>query len=143
MAKTDFKTPDEYIATFAEPVQRVLRQVQAAIRKGAPRADEVISYQVPAFRSDGGWVFYYSTHAKHYSLACPPGGTFLETFADDLARYRRSKSAIQFPLDEPVPTKLITAMAKHRAREHADAAKARAAAKPAAKKPASKASKKR
>ena len=132
MAKTDFETHDEYIATFPDDVQEVLRQVQQAIRRAAPGADEVISYQVPAFKSHGGWVFYYSAHAKHYSLACPPGGTLVETFADDLAPYKRSKSAIKFPLDEPVPAKLITAMAKHRVRENleAEASKPAAKAKP-------------
>lgn len=137
MSKTDFQTPDEYIATFAADVQAVLRKVQQAIRKAVPDADEVISYQIPAFKSGGKWIFYYSAHTKHLSLSCPPPFTAQQAFKDDLARYKQSKSAIQFPLDEPVPTKLIAAMAKHRAKEILDAAKAKPAAanpKPAAKK---------
>ena len=132
MAKANFQTSDEYIATFPADVQAVLRTVQQAIRKAVPDADEVISYQIPAFRLEGAWVFYYSAYAKHFSLSCPPPFSAQQVFKDELARYKQSKSAIQFPLDEPVPTKLIAAMAKHRAKEILDAAKA----KPAAKKPA-------
>ena len=136
MAKANFQTSDEYIATFPADVQAVLRTVQQAIRKAVPDADEVISYQIPAFRLEGAWVFYYSAYAKHFSLSCPPPFSAQQVFKDELARYKQSKSAIQFPLDEPVPTKLIAAMAKHRAKEILDAAKAKPAAKkPAAKKP--------
>lgn len=140
MAKTAFQTPDEYIATFPANVQAVLRTVQQAIRKAVPAADEVISYQIPAFRLDGAWVFYYSAQAKHFSLLCPPPFTAQQAFKDDLTRYKQSKSAIQFPLDEPVPAKLIAAMAKHRAKEILPAAskKGAAKAKPAARKPAAK-----
>ena len=135
MAKTNFQTHDEYIATFPANVQAVLRTVQQTIRKAVPKADEVISYQIPAFNLEGSWVFYYCAYAKHFSLSCPPLFSAQQAFKDDLARYKQSKSAIQFPLDEPVPTKLIAAMAKHRAKEILDAAKAK---KPAAKKPAAK-----
>ena len=139
MAKTDFKTADEYIATFPDNVQKVLRTVQQTIRKAVPDADadadadETISYQIPAFKSHGGWVFYYSAHAKHFSLSCPPPFTVFDAFEADLARYKRSKSTIQFPLDEPVPVKLITAMAQYRAKQHLEA-EARKAKKPASKK---------
>jgi len=140
VAKTDFQTHDEYIATFPSNVQAILRTVQQAIRKAVPAADEVISYQIPAFNLDGSWVFYYSAYAKHFSLSCPPPFTAQQAFKDDLARYKQSKSAIQFPLDEPVPAKLIAAMAKHRAREILEtvAKKAKPAAKGAARKPAAK-----
>jgi uncharacterized protein YdhG (YjbR/CyaY superfamily) len=55
MAKVEFKTADEYIASFPAEKQAVLQQVRAAIRKGVPGAEEVISYSIPAFKHQG-WV---------------------------------------------------------------------------------------
>ena len=122
MAKTDFKSADEYIATFPDHVQKILREVRAAILKGVPDAEEVISYQIPAVKSGGDWVLYYSAYAKHFSLACPPPFSAFVAFEDELARYQRSKSAVQFPLDEPVPATLITKMAKHQVKANAERA---------------------
>jgi len=53
MAKTDFKSVDEYIASQPEAVQGVLKRVRNAIRKALPRAEEAISYQIPAYNLDG------------------------------------------------------------------------------------------
>ena len=53
MAKTDFKSVDEYIASQPEVVQGVLKRVRNAIRKALPRAEEAISYQIPAYKLDG------------------------------------------------------------------------------------------
>lgn len=115
MAKTDFKSADEYIKTFPADKQAILKQVREAIRKAVPDAEEVISYQIPAFRLGGGWVFYYSMYTGHFSLACPPPFAAFKEFAKELSRYRQSKSAVNFPLDEPVPVKLIGQMSKYQA----------------------------
>lgn len=121
MAKTDFKSADEYIGTFPPEKQAILREVRAAIRKAVPEAEEVISYQIPAFKSGKGWIFYYSMFSGHYSLACPPPFAAFKEFADRLAQYKQSKSAVNFPLDRPVPAKLITQMAQFQARSLAAA----------------------
>ena len=112
MAKTDFQSHDEYLATLPPKVQAVLRKVRAAIRKGAPDAVEVISYQVPAFKQDGFPVLYYAGFTEHWSLSCPPPLPLKEF--PELAAYPSSKSAIRFPLDQPVPAALVTRIAKHR-----------------------------
>src|SRR5687768_3881737 len=83
MAKTDFKTADEYIATFPATDQQALRAIREAIRAGAPDAEEVISYQIPAFKL-GGFVLYYSAYTNHYSLALPPPSAVYEVFKDQL-----------------------------------------------------------
>jgi uncharacterized protein YdhG (YjbR/CyaY superfamily) len=117
MAKTDFKNADEYLATLPKQVQQVLEQVRQTIRAAVPEAEEVISYQIPAFNYHG-WVFYYSAYKQHFSLSCPPPFTVFEVFKQELSVYKRSKSTIQFPLDQPVPVKLIGAMAQYRAKEN-------------------------
>lgn len=117
MAKTDFKSADEYIATFPAEMQKILKTVRKTIQTAVPDADEVISYQIPAYKYKGGWVLYFSGYKNHYSLSCPPPFTVFEKFKKELSRYGVSKSAIKFPLDEPVPVKLITDIAKFRAKE--------------------------
>jgi uncharacterized protein DUF1801 len=58
MVKTDFQSVDEYIASQPETVREVLERVRSAIRKALPGAEEVISYQIPAFKLHGGPVLY-------------------------------------------------------------------------------------
>jgi uncharacterized protein YdhG (YjbR/CyaY superfamily) len=126
MAKTDFKTPDEYIAAAPEADRADLEAIRNAIRDAVPEAEEAISYQIPAFRTADGWIFYYSVHTNHFSLACPPPCPERETFKAELAPYKMSKSAIQFPKSTPLPLKLIGEMAAFRAREAAERAKTKA-----------------
>jgi uncharacterized protein YdhG (YjbR/CyaY superfamily) len=56
MVKTDFKSVEEYIATYPDDVQAVLQRVRSAIRKAMPDAEEVISYQIPAYKLHGSIV---------------------------------------------------------------------------------------
>jgi uncharacterized protein YdhG (YjbR/CyaY superfamily) len=121
MAKTNFQSADDYISTFPANVQDKLRAVRAAIREGAPDAEEGISYQMPAFRLNGRWLIYFAAFARHYSLYCPQPAGLLDAFGDELSQYGVSKSTIKFPLQEPVPVDLIRRMATHRAAEFSQA----------------------
>jgi uncharacterized protein YdhG (YjbR/CyaY superfamily) len=116
MAKTNFKTVDEYIARQPEDVQTVLEQVRRAIRRALPKAEEVISYQIPAYRVNGGVLIYFAGWKQHYSLY-PAGKRLLTAFKDELSAYEVVKSTIRFPLAKPVPEKLIDRIAKFRAKE--------------------------
>src|SRR6185369_6193711 len=97
MAKTDFKCVDEYIASQPEAAQRVLQRVRGAIRKAVPGAEEVISYQIPAYKLHGGPVLYFAGWKQHYSLY-PATGRVVAAFKDDLAPYQVNKATIRFPL---------------------------------------------
>src|SRR6266436_1876285 len=118
MAKTDFKSVDEYIATHPEGEQAVLQRVRGAIRKALPGADEGISYQIPTFKLHGGYVVYFAGWKQHYSLY-PATGRLVAALKDDLAPYEVSKGTIRFPLSEAVPVKLIGRIAKFLALEAA------------------------
>jgi uncharacterized protein YdhG (YjbR/CyaY superfamily) len=115
MAKTDFKTADEYISTFPSEIQKILQTVRTTIRDAVPEAEEVISYQIPAFNYHG-WIFYYSAYKSHYSLSCPPPFAVFEEFKKELSEYKSSKSTIQFPFDQPIPVRLIRNMALFQAK---------------------------
>lgn len=115
--KTRIETVEQYISGFPKDVQKILQQVRKSISKAVPDAEEVISYQIPAFKLDG-WIFYYSAYTNHYSLSCPPPFTVFTAFEKELKPYVMSKSTIQFPFDQPVPVELIVAMSKFRADEN-------------------------
>jgi uncharacterized protein YdhG (YjbR/CyaY superfamily) len=116
MAKTDFKSVDEYIASQPEAAQGILKRVRSTIRKAVPGAEEVISYQIPTYKLRGGPVIYFAGWKQHYSLY-PATGHVVAAFKDELAPYEVSKGTIRFPLSEPVPVKLIEGIAKVRAQE--------------------------
>ena len=122
MATTDFKSVDEYIATHPEDVQAVLQLVRSTIRKAVPGAEEVISYQIPAYKLHGRPVLYFAGWKQHYSLY-PATDHVVEAFEDDLAPYEVNKGTIRFPLSQPVPVKLIEGIAKFRAKEAAERAR--------------------
>jgi len=126
MAKTDFKSVDEYIATHPEAVQVILHRVRSTIRKALPRAEEVISYQIPTYKLHGGAVLYFAGWKQHYSLY-PATDHLVAAFEGDLAPYKVNKGTIRFPLSQPVPVKLIERIAKFRANEAAERARAKLA----------------
>lgn len=127
MARTNFQSVDEYLATLPEGTRAVLERVRGAIRKGLPDAEEGISYQIPAYRLHGKAELYFAGWKQHFSLY-PASGPLIEAFADELSPYVISKGTIRFPLDEPVPVKLIEKLARFRALEADERNKAKQAA---------------
>ena len=116
MAKKDFKSVDEYIATHPADVQAVLRQVRGAIRRAIPDAEEVISYQIPAYKLPGGVVLWFAGWKQHYSIY-PANDRLAKVLKNELAPYTINKGTIRFPLSQTVPAKLIERIAKFRAAE--------------------------
>jgi uncharacterized protein YdhG (YjbR/CyaY superfamily) len=121
MAKTNFTSVEEYIATFPEDVQATLQRVRSAIRKAVPGAEEGISYQIPAYKLGAGAVLYFAGWKKHYSLY-PATGHVVEALREELAPYEVDKGTIRFPLSRPVPVRLIERIAEFRAKEAAERA---------------------
>jgi uncharacterized protein YdhG (YjbR/CyaY superfamily) len=127
MAKTNFKSVDEYIASQPEAARGALKRVRSTIRKAVPGATEVISYQIPSYKLNGRPVLYFAGWKQHYSLY-PATDHVVAAFKDALAPYEVHKGTIRFPLSEPVPVTLIEGIAKFRANEVAARAKVTAAA---------------
>ncbi|HKP63961.1 MAG TPA: DUF1801 domain-containing protein [Polyangiales bacterium] len=116
MPKITFQSVDEYIEQQPAPAQPILRRVRKIICKAIPRAEEVISYNMPTFELDGVAVLYLAGWKQHYSLY--PASTALAlALGDQLAPYKFHKGTIRFPLDAPIPVKLIERIAKLRVRE--------------------------
>lgn len=111
MNKNTPTSVDDYIAQFPIETQKLLKQLRAIIKKAAPKAEEVISYQMPAYKQQGPLVYFagYKYHIGFY-----PTGSGIKAFEAQLSDYKWSKGAVQFPLDKPLPVDLITKMVKHR-----------------------------
>ena len=123
MVKTNFKSVDEYIASQSKTVQGLLQLVRSTIHKAVPGAEEMISYNIPAYKLHGDPILYFAGWKQHYSLY-PVNDRLLAALKDDLRSYKINKSTIRFPLSEPVPVKLIERIAKFRAKEVAEREKA-------------------
>ena len=105
---------NEYISWFPPEVQQVLEEVRATIHKAAPDATEAISYAMPTFKLGGNLVHFaaFKNHIGFY-----PAPTGIEAFQQDLAPYKTGRGSIQFPLNQPMPVKLIAKMVKWRVAE--------------------------
>jgi len=112
---TKFKTVGEYLSAFPAPTRRILQDVRQTIKKAAPQAEEVISYNMPAFKLQGVLV-YYAAYQKHIGFYPTPSA--IKAFEKELAQYQSSKGAVQFPIDEPMPVELITKIVQFRVREN-------------------------
>ncbi len=115
MAKTNFKSVDEYMASQPAAVRRVLQRVRGAVREALPGAEEA---KIPAYKLYRRALLYFAGWKQHYSLY-PATGRVAEAFKDELASYELSKGTIRFPLSQPIPVKLIARIAKFRAQEAA------------------------
>lgn len=106
---------DLYIARFPAATQELLQSLRAAIKKGAPEAAEVISYQMPAF-SQNGILVYFAAHRNHIGFY--PAGSGIENFKSEVAGFKTSKGTIQFPLDQPIPADLVERIVRFRLAEN-------------------------
>lgn len=108
---------DIYIAGFPAETRKFLGQIREAILKAAPGAEEVISYQMPAYKLNGMLVYFagYKNHIGFY-----PTGSGIESFKHKLSGYKTSKGTVQIPLNQPLPLDLITEMVRFRVNENLD-----------------------
>jgi uncharacterized protein YdhG (YjbR/CyaY superfamily) len=113
--KKEYKTIDEYIATFPKNIQRILEELRQAIRESAPKAEETISYQIPTFKQKGNLVHFaaFKNHIGFY-----PTSSAIGAFKAKLSNYEVSKGTVRFPINEPIPFNLIREMVRFRVKEN-------------------------
>jgi uncharacterized protein YdhG (YjbR/CyaY superfamily) len=107
------KEVDRYLEIQPEDARIILEKIRQTVKKAAPGAEEVISYQMPAFRFHGMLV-WYAAFKDHYSVFFIP--SVIEAFKDELKPFKRTKSAIKFPMNHPLPVQLITQIVKFAAK---------------------------
>ena len=110
-----FKDIDSYISEQAVDVRDRLEQIRQVVKTSAPKAEEVISYGMPAFKYHGMLV-YFAAFKNHIGFYALPSGN--EAFQKELSAYKQGKGSIQFPLDKPIPLTLIKKIVKFRVKEN-------------------------
>jgi uncharacterized protein YdhG (YjbR/CyaY superfamily) len=113
--KTTFKDIDEYIAIQTPEVQILLELMRQTIKKAAPKAEEVISYSMPAFKYYGMLV-YFAAYKNHIGFYATPTGH--SEFKEELSVYKQGKGSVQFPLSQPLPLDLISRIVQFRVKEN-------------------------
>ncbi len=113
-------TVDEYLATLATDRRAGMEEIRGAIKAVVTEDDatETIAYKMPAFRSpDGRFLVSYDAFKNHYSLF-PASDAVVTGLGDRLTPYLAGKGTIRFPASRPIPTDLITEIARIRLVEH-------------------------
>jgi uncharacterized protein YdhG (YjbR/CyaY superfamily) len=110
--KRKAKTIDEYLAPIAADKRAALQMLRKAIRAAAPKAQECISYDIPAFRLDGKFQVAFGAAVKHCSFS--PGSLPLEVHKNEIKNYDTSKGTLRFPPDKPLPAALVRKLVKVR-----------------------------
>lgn len=116
-----FTSINEYISTLPENAQNAMGEIIATIKAKVPNAEEHISYNMPAFKVNGEYFVHFSAWKNHIGMYPIPAGN--EAFQKQIEPYRSAKSSLNFPLDKPMPIKLIEKVIKFRIAENLQDAK--------------------
>ena len=112
------ETIDDYLAAVGHEKREALEKLRKTIRSAAPKAEECISYQLPAFRLDGKVLVMFGAAANHCSFF-PGSGTAVEAHKAELKGYETSKGTVHFQPEKPLPASLVRKIVKYRIAENA------------------------
>lgn len=115
MTRRQFKTMDEYIASFPKDIQDILKSLRRVIIESAPQAEEAISYGIPTFKLNGNLVHFaaFKNHIGFYPTSSP-----IAAFKKDLSPYELAKGTVRFPIDQPIPFGLVKKIVRYRVKEN-------------------------
>ncbi|RPI00844.1 MAG: DUF1801 domain-containing protein [Ignavibacteriae bacterium] len=114
--KENFINTDAYIHSFPDNVQILLEQIRITIKETAPDAVESISYGMPAYKLNNKPLVYFAGYENHIGFYATPTGH--AEFAEELSQYKQGKGSVQFPIDKPIPLKLIGRIVAFRVNEN-------------------------
>jgi uncharacterized protein YdhG (YjbR/CyaY superfamily) len=106
------KNIDDYLAPLSNEKRAALEKLRRAIQSAAPKAEECISYGLPAFRLNGKLLVAFGPAKNH--CAFYPGAFPVKAHKDELQAYDTSKGTIRFPADSPLPATLVRKLVKTR-----------------------------
>ena len=112
----NLKNVEEYIASFPDDIQSLLKQLRTAIMQAVPEAEEGIGYGMPGYRLYGKPLVYFAAHTEHIGFYALPSGH--AEFSRELTGYKQGKGSVQFPYNKPIPWDLISKMVAFRAHEN-------------------------
>ncbi len=112
------KTIDEYLRALSTDKRAALQKLRKTIKAAAPKAEECISYQIPAFRLNGRMLVGFGATPNHCAFY-PMSSSTVKTHKDELKAFKTSKGTIHFQADKPLPTVLVRRLVKARITENA------------------------
>jgi uncharacterized protein YdhG (YjbR/CyaY superfamily) len=118
-----FTSINEYISSLPKDAQKAMEEIIATIKSVVPDAEGHISYNMPAFKVNGEYFIHFSAWKNHIGMYPIPAGN--DAFQKQIKLYRSAKSSLNFPLDQPMPIKLIEKFIKFRIAENLKDAKAK------------------
>jgi len=110
------RTIDEYVTALSTDKRAALEKLRKTIRSAAPKAEECISYQIPAYRQNGMLVGFAAA-ANHCSFY-PMSSSLVMALKKELKAYDTSKGTIRFQPDNPLPASLVRKIVKARIAEN-------------------------
>jgi uncharacterized protein YdhG (YjbR/CyaY superfamily) len=116
MSTKKFLSVNEYLASVPGDKKPLLKELRNIIRKAAPEAEEVISYNMPAYKQNGILV-YFMAHRNHIGFY-PGSKVISELPKDKLRDFKTSKGTIQLPFNKPLPKRLIQSIVKMRVKQN-------------------------
>lgn len=112
---------EKYLQQFPDIVQEILRNIRNLIKTNAPDAEELFAYGMPAYKTYKKPLVYFAAFKNHIGLYATPSGH--NEFQKELSKYKQGKGSVQFPLDQPIPYKLIERIIKFRIKENIEKSK--------------------
>lgn len=106
---------DAYLKKLPPDKRAALQKLRRSIKAVIPKAEETISYQIPAFRLDGKILVWFHAAKDHCSFF--PGAYPIAKYRDRLKKYKTSKGTVRFAPDTPLPASLVRALVKARIAE--------------------------
>jgi uncharacterized protein YdhG (YjbR/CyaY superfamily) len=112
---------DAYIAAAPAPARAMLKKMRQIVKAAAPKAVEMISYQIPLYKHHGHLVAYaaFKNHVGFYVMS----KRLMATFAEEFAPYKKAIATVQFPIGQPIPAALVKKVVKARIKENEARAK--------------------
>ena len=107
---------DRYLAKVEEPKRSTLEHLRRTIRELLPDAEEVISYGLPGFRQDGKMIAGFAAFKNHLAYL-PHSGSVLSALREELAGYTYTDGSLHFPIDKPLPKRLVKKLVSERLRQ--------------------------
>jgi uncharacterized protein YdhG (YjbR/CyaY superfamily) len=111
------KTVDEYLARVPPNFRTALQRLRKTIKAAAPDSEEVISYQIPAFRQNGMLLWYaaFKDHCSLFGISAP----VWQRFSAELKPFEAGRGTFRFTPERPIPASLVTRIVKARLAENA------------------------
>ncbi|WP_339653192.1 DUF1801 domain-containing protein [uncultured Maribacter sp.] len=107
---------ETYFLQFPDGVQEIMKNIRKLIKDVAPNADEHFAYGMPAYKLNKKPLVYFAAFKNHIGFYATPSGH--SEFKNELSTYKQGKGSVQFPLDQPIPYKLIERIVRFRVTEN-------------------------